>query len=87
MQNETITIENYPHCKKTHKYSLQVDRTIVFKLMTPNDMYERESPFRVTRFFSCPLQNQMFQATITLYQSSNNRIISVGDKTEIKNNS
>ena len=82
---ETITISKCPQCKKKHAYNLQVDRAIIMKFLTMDDLNEQPREVKVIRFFSCPIKNEKFQATITLYDSSSNRIKSVGEKTEINN--
>ncbi|MDB5228062.1 MAG: hypothetical protein JWN78_2255 [Bacteroidota bacterium] len=83
---ETIIIEKCPLCNQKHEYSLEVDRSIIMKMLTPNDLYERERPYRVRRIFSCPTVKEKFEATVTLYDSSSNRINAVGTSTKIKNN-
>lgn len=83
---ETITIAECPHCKQTHKYSLQVERTMVIKLMVAEDLNNRPKPIIFSRIFTCPNKNEQFQAQITLFQSSTKHINSVGQDTKLIKN-
>jgi hypothetical protein len=75
--NETLKIENCPICSKSHIYGLKVQRAYVTKLLTQYDMRERPVAKSYTRYFICPTKQEKFQATITLFDSSSNRIESV----------
>ena len=74
---ETISIENCPLCGKKHIYNLDVERSYVIKMLTPNNIGEDQKPVRFTRIFYCPIQDKEFQGTLTLYDSSSDRIKSV----------
>lgn len=77
MGEETIRIDSCPICKGIHIYRLDVDRAVFLKMMTPGDMYERSRNVRVTRIFICPKENEQFQATFYLQDTSSDRIKSV----------
>lgn len=77
---ENIEIEQCPVCKGSHSYALQVRRSLIFKMMTPGDAAEQPRSVRVTRVFVCPAKGQQFKATITLFDTSVNRIEDVSVK-------
>lgn len=74
MSVEYIEIPNCPMCHGQHRYKLEVDRSVIFKM---NSMFEiNESPRqeRYTRLFTCPVRNENFQATLVLTDTSFDRI-------------
>lgn len=75
--SEPITISNCPVCDGKHTYSLKVERSIVFKMMTLRDMQERSRRVHFTRIFTCPKELKDFQATFILSDTSSSRIESV----------
>jgi len=77
MEEVKIEIHNCPICGGKHTYDLKVERTVVLKAFTMNDLKERPQPVRLTQIFICPVKNKKFQATIKLYQDSSSIIKSV----------
>jgi hypothetical protein len=75
---EVITIERCPRCPNSHRYRLAVQRSILLKMFTMDDMTEQLRPVRVTRLFTCPTTNEDYEARIVLYDDSGNRIKQVG---------
>jgi hypothetical protein len=74
---ETITMEKCPLCGNKHSYNLDVQRSIVIKMLTPSDLNEPQRAVRMTRIFICPQTDKEYQATLTLYDSSSDRVKSV----------
>lgn len=76
-KNKILKIENCPICNEPHNYGLAVRRSHVIKMLTANDMQERPTPKKFTRYFICPSNQERFQATVTLFDSSSHKIESV----------
>jgi hypothetical protein len=74
---EILRIPNCPKCNEPHNYKLRVKRAHVIKMLTMNDMRERPVLRKYTRLFICPSKKENFQATISLQDTSNDRIESV----------
>ncbi|MBN1186445.1 MAG: hypothetical protein JXB49_29485 [Bacteroidales bacterium] len=74
---EILRIDRCPICNESHSYNLKVKRTHIIKMLIPGE--EREQPIarRYTRYFFCPSKQEKFQATITLYDTSWDRIEAV----------
>jgi DNA-directed RNA polymerase subunit RPC12/RpoP len=68
---------NCPICGDKHIYKLKVEKTYVAKLLTTKHLSKSSQPVTVTRIFVCPVKNQKFQASFTLYQTSSDKIKSV----------
>ena len=81
---ETITINECPYCKKSHSYDLDVERSTIMKFLSPSDRPEPMLPRQFERLFYCPTQKDMFQAKLTLYESSSDRIKTIGQNTILK---
>lgn len=80
MSTEYLDIPNCPKCFGGHRYKLEVERSIVIKMMTMSDLNEPEEPERkvkVTRIFTCPTKNEEYQARFVLTDTSSNRIKNV----------
>lgn len=77
MSTEHLDIPNCPKCKDGHRYKLNVERSIVIKMLTMSDMSEQPRPVRITRLFTCPIKNEEFQASFILTDTSSSRIKSV----------
>ena len=75
--SETTTISNCPVCGGKHTYSLKVERSIVFKMITLRDMQERPRRVHFTRLFTCKKEPKDFQGTFILSDTSSSRIKSV----------
>lgn len=73
---EIITID-CPICGVSHSYNLEVERSVVVKMLTEYDMNEKPRVVHLTRFFSCPTKKEDFQATIIMHETSRSRIKSV----------
>jgi hypothetical protein len=76
-RSETITISKCPICQGKHIYALQVERSVIIKMLTMNDLNERARAVNVTRIFVCPVKEKEFQATFALHDTSSDRIKSV----------
>lgn len=74
--SESITI-NCPFCDEKHTYSLEIERSTVFKMMTFDDMQESPQRVRFTRLFTCPKELKDFQVTFILFETSSSPIKSV----------
>jgi len=76
---EKLKIKNCPICKGNHTYKLEVERTFVMKMIVCSPGKEEEKPQqqRFTRIFVCPEKNEKFQASFTLFETSDDRIKSV----------
>lgn len=74
MSTEYIDIPNCPKCKFGHRYKLNIERAIVLKMITMSDMNEQPRQVKITRLFTCPKQNEDFEATFILADTSSDRI-------------
>ena len=74
---ETFTIQKCPLCEKSHTYELEVERSYIIKMLTINSKPEPQYYVRFTRLFNCPDKNDNYQATLSLIESSDDRIKSV----------
>ena len=74
MNTEYLYIPNCPKCTGRHRYKLRVDRSVVIKLLTMSDLSESPRQVRFTRFFTCPIKNEEFEARFVLTDTSSNRI-------------
>jgi hypothetical protein len=76
---EKLEIKNCPLCKFNHSYKLKVERTYVMKSIAfdLNHDVEKPRPRSFTRIFICPNKNDMFQASFTLFETSDDSINSV----------
>lgn len=74
MNMEHIDISTCPKCKGGHRYRLDVERALVMKMLTAADFNERPRQVEFTRFFTCPVKNEEFQASFTLTDTSSDRI-------------
>lgn len=77
MRTEYLNIPKCPKCKDAHRYKLNVDRSIVIKMLTMADMSERPRQVKITRFFTCPIKEEDFEATFILTDTSSSRINNV----------
>lgn len=75
MSVEYIEIKVCPECRNSHKYALDVERTIVLFSRPPENWEIRRRRF--TRLMTCPRTNGEFQATLSLSDSIGDRIRSV----------
>jgi len=73
-RSECIAIDSCPKCQGRHRYKLAVDRSIVIKMLTASDMYERARQVRFVRLFTCPVKKEDYQATFYLSDTSSDRI-------------
>ena len=74
MATEYLDIPNCPKCSYGHRYRIEVDRTLVIKMLTTLDMNEHPQQVRITRLFTCPTKNEDFEARFILTDTSSNRI-------------
>lgn len=74
MNDEHVEISNCPKCKLSHRYKLKIERAMVTKMITMSNIAETERQVRITRIFTCPKENEQFEATFTLTDTSSNRI-------------
>jgi hypothetical protein len=72
---ETISMTNCPLCGNKHTYKLDVERSMVIKMLTA--LNEPHRSVKMIRIFICPQKDKEYQATLTLYENSSNRIKSV----------
>lgn len=77
MTSEHIDISVCPKCKGPHRYKLEVERALVLKTMTAADFNEQPRQVKFTRFFTCPVKNEEFQASFALTDTSSDRIARV----------
>jgi len=77
MSDETVKIKGCPHCGNAHSYVLEVERALVLKYITMADFSEQPRRVKVTRIFICPDNNQQYQGTFYLYDTSSDRIKNV----------
>jgi len=77
MSTEHLEIPKCPKCNDGHRYKLDVERSLVMKMLTMDDMNERPRAVKITRLFTCPVKNEEFQAKFTLYDTSSDRIENV----------
>jgi hypothetical protein len=78
----TFTIKTCPLCQQQHEYYLEVERSTVIKYFRIDDMsFDKElpEPISLTRIFLCPTQNEKFQASLNFFQTSSNKIKSIGN--------
>jgi hypothetical protein len=73
---ETIRIEHCPHCRGSHSYKLEVERTIIIKVLGVKKR-EQSSTVKTTQRFICPLKNEPYQASLNLHDTSSDRIRAV----------
>ena len=75
-EQNTIEIKRCPLCNLSHTYSLSVQRSYIIAMRTADISLESEKPRKVRfkRIFNCPEKNKKFQATITMYESSDSKI-------------
>ncbi len=77
MSEEKLVIPKCPICGEKHTYRLKVERTYFLKMLTTNDLREPLQPVRFTRIFVCPTNNEKFQASFILSQTSSDQIKSI----------
>lgn len=77
MSDETVKINRCPHCGNAHTYALEVERAFVLKRITMDDFSEQPRRVKVTRLFICPENNEQYQGTFSLYDTSSDRIKNV----------
>lgn len=77
MSEEFLNISKCAKCNKPHRYRLEVERSIIMKLMTPDDLNEKPRQVRITRIFTCPVKNEEFEARFILHDTSSDRIENV----------
>ncbi len=77
MSTEHLEIPECPKCNDGHRYKLDVERSIVMKMLTMEDIDERPRSVKITRLFTCPVKNEEFQAKFSLSDTSSDRIIDV----------
>ena len=76
MSEETVRIEHCPHCRGAHVYRLEVERAIALRVPTRKKR-EQPSTIKTTQVFICPLQNEQYQASLVLEDTSSDRIRAV----------
>lgn len=74
MSEETVEIEDCPHCGGIHTYKIDVNRAYMIKALMASDMFERPRTVEVTQFFVCPVKNEQYEATFYSEDTSSNRI-------------
>lgn len=74
MAAEYIEIPNCPKCQGKHRYKLEVDRSVIFKMNSMSEINESPRQERYTRLFTCPVRNENFEATLVLTDNSFERI-------------
>ena len=74
---ENIEIQNCPLCSKSHEYKLKVTRSTVLRRGFKQEFNDLKMESKYTRFFTCPIENKVFEATIVLSQTPGNRISEV----------
>ena len=77
MSTEHLDIPSCPKCKDRHRYRLNVERSVVIKMIRMSDMHEQPRQVRFTRLFTCPIKNEEFEASFILTDTSSSRIRSV----------
>ncbi len=78
MSEETIHVQSCPYCKGAHTYRLEVERAKLM-MMTPTNHKgrERESTVKITSHIFCPLNDEQFQVSYYLQDTSSDRIRAV----------
>lgn len=76
MHTEYLEIPICPKCNTNHRYKLSVKRSMVFKMLTSSQLSESRSYGKrtFTRFFTCPIKNEEFQAKFSLRETSSDKI-------------
>lgn len=77
MSAEYLVIHNCPKCSDGHSYELEVERSMIIKMMTISDLNEPSRKVKVTRIFTCPVKNEEYQARFVLTDTSSDRIKNV----------
>ena len=83
MATDSVTIKPCQLCgsAKGHQYDLEVQHSTVFHLMTAAVSSAPQRKRSFTRYFTCPTTGSNFKATISLVDTSDYPISSVGDPT------
>lgn len=77
MSSEVLEISKCPKCGNKHRYNIEVKRSFVMRMMTAADIHEQKRQVRVTRLFTCPTNNEDFEAKFILTDTSFDRIENV----------
>jgi len=79
MSIEYVDIRVCPLCGQSHRYKLEVERSLVVHMAMSNltKIGERNPLSDFTRFFTCPKKGEEFQATFPLRELSPSQIINV----------
>jgi hypothetical protein len=77
MSREYIDIASCPLCKVGHRYELEVERSVVWKLTSTEGMDEHRQKVRLTRQFRCPSKNEEFEWSFELMDSPTSKVKSV----------
>jgi len=76
MCSEYVEISPCPLCSQRHRYRLEVERSYVIRMATGAP--EKQSWSKpITRFFTCPVENEEFEATFRLLEGSSKDITAV----------
>ena len=78
MDQENLTVNPCPLCKKSHKYVLNVDREYAMGLVISGAHKEITRQFDVV--LTCPKKNVSFVVTVSLCETDLSRIKSVKER-------
>ena len=77
MSQETIHVQSCPYCKGAHTYQLEVERARAIMTPVNQKSRERESTVKITSDIFCPLNDEQFQVSYYLQDTSSDRIRAV----------
>ena len=77
MSREYLDITVCPLCKVGHRYQLEVERGVVWKLTENGGMDDQRQKVRLTREFRCPSKNEKFEWSFELMDSATSKVKSV----------
>ena len=70
--DDTILIDECPHCRRRHKYALDVERSTI--MFPGRGAGGQMAEFHFTRLFTCPDTGKDFQAEIILSEPRGSKI-------------
>lgn len=74
---EEIAVAPCPMCGGEHRYAFEVRRSFVMGLIVPGTIEPVQREFR--RYVTCPKKDGTFRVTVTLWESSSDRIEAVSE--------
>ena len=77
MSEETIHVSSCPYCKGAHTYRLEVERARVLMMPSNQKKREPETTVKITSQIFCPLNDEQYQVSYYLQDTSSDRIRAV----------